>query len=92
MKVNIARNFLESSPLLFISSKSMCLVSKMEAQEVRVAGSCDLLEVERLYAEFNQVIGSVEQTNCPIVLSEPEPTLFGGKGSYLLFTPKLLTF
>ena len=45
----------------------MCLVSKMEAQEVRVAGSCDLLEVERLYAEFNQVIGCVEQTNCPIV-------------------------
>ena len=41
----------------------MCPVSKMEAQEVRVAGSSDLLDVERLYAEFNQVIGSVEQTN-----------------------------
>ena len=64
----------------------------MKPQQVRVAGSSDLLDVERLYAEFNQVSGSVEQINCPIVLSEPEPTLFGGKGSYLLFTPKLLTF
>ena len=69
----------------------MCLVSKMEAQEVRVAGSCDLLEVERLYAEFNQVIGSVEQINCHIVLSDPAPALFGGKGFNLLFTLKLLT-
>ena len=69
----------------------MCPVSKMEPQQVRVAESSDLLEVERLYAEFNQVIGSIEQTNCPIVLSEPEPTLFGGKGSNLLFRPQLLT-
>ena len=70
----------------------MCPVSKMEPQEVRVAGSSDLLEVERLYAEFNQVIGCVEHTNCPIVLCDPAPTLFGGKGSDLRFTPKLLTF
>ena len=53
-----------------------------------MAGSCDLLEVERLYAEFNQVIGSVEQTNCPIVMSDPAPTLFGGKGFNLLFIPE----
>ena len=45
----------------------MFTLSKMEPQQVRVAESSDLLEVERLYAEFNQVIGSVEQTNCPIV-------------------------
>ena len=61
----------------------------MEPQEVRVAGSSDLLDVERLYAEFNQVIGSVEQINCPIVLSDPEAILFAERA---LITPKLLTF